>query len=145
MTSTASDDARPNCEVSQPKSSLVSSDAAKALDDAIKMGLIARNVCEAVSPPRKQHREINPLTVEQSRRLLDAAKGHPQEALFVLVLATGMRWGGLLGLKWQDINLDKGVLQYAVPLLVCPQVGDTKRRNRKRKRVGVVLCWLPLQ
>jgi integrase len=83
----------------------------KALDDAIKMGLIARNVCEAVSPPRKQHKEINPLTAEQSRRLLDAAKGHPQEALFVLALATGMRRGELLGLKWQDINFATGMLQ----------------------------------
>ena len=82
----------------------------KALDDAIKMGLIARNVCEAVSPPRKQHKEINPLTAEQSRRLLDAAKGHPQEALFVLALATDMRRGELLGLKWQDINFATGVL-----------------------------------
>ncbi len=83
----------------------------KALDDAIKMGLIARNVCEVVSPPRKQHKEITPLTAEQSRRLLDAARGHPQEVLFVLALATGMRRGELLGLKWQDINFTTGVLQ----------------------------------
>src|SRR5207253_404330 len=82
----------------------------KALDDAIKMGLIARNVCEVVSPPRKQHKEIHPLTAEQSRKLLDAAKGHPQEALFVLALATGMRRGELLGLKWQDIDFTGGVL-----------------------------------
>jgi integrase len=82
----------------------------KALDDAMKMGLIARNVCDVVSPPRKQHEEIHPLTAEQSRRLLDAAKGHPQEALFVLALATGMRRGELLGLKWQDIDFTAGVL-----------------------------------
>src|SRR5947209_12938522 len=82
----------------------------KALDDAIKMGLIARNVCEVVSPPRKQHKEIHPLTAEQARMLLDAAKGHPQEALFVLALATGMRRGELPGLKWQDISLTFGML-----------------------------------
>lgn len=82
----------------------------KALDDAMKMGLVARNVCEVVSPPRKQHKEIHPLTAEQSRRLLDAAKGHPQEALFVLALATGMRRGELLGLKWQDIDFTGNVL-----------------------------------
>lgn len=83
----------------------------KALDDAVKMGLIARNVCDVVSHARKQHKEINPLMPEQARKLLEAAKGHPQEALFVLALATGMRRGELLGLKWQDINLDKGTLQ----------------------------------
>lgn len=83
----------------------------KALDDAIKMGLIVRNACDAVSSPRKQHKEIQPLTSEQARKLLEAAKGHPQEALFVLALATGMRRGELLGLKWQDVNLDEGTLQ----------------------------------
>ncbi len=83
----------------------------KALDDAIKMGLIARNACDAVSSPRKQHKEMKPLTPDQARKLLEAAKGHPQEALFVLALATGMRRGELLGLKWQDVNLNEGTLQ----------------------------------
>jgi integrase len=82
-----------------------------ALDNAIKLGLHTRNVCETVSPPRKIHKEIKPLSPEQVRLLLDAAHGHPQEALFVLALSTGMRRGELLGLKWQDINLEKGVLQ----------------------------------
>lgn len=40
-----------------------------------------------------------------------AAEGHPQEALFVLALATGMRRGELLGLKWRDINFETGTLQ----------------------------------
>jgi integrase len=119
----------------------------KALDDAIKMGLIARNVCEAVSPPRKQHKEISPLTAEQSRKLLDAAKGHPQEALFVLALATGMRRGELLGLKWQDINFDTGVLQVRRALSRLPtQMGkergdlyaETEPKTRSGRR-GIVL------
>ncbi len=71
----------------------------KALDDAVKTGLVARNVCDVVSPPRKKHKEIKPLTPEQACKLLQAAKRHPQEALFVLTLATGMRRGELLGLK----------------------------------------------
>lgn len=79
-----------------------------ALDNAIKVGVLTRNVCEMVSPPRKVHKEMRPLTLEQVRKLLDAARGHPQEALFILALATCMRRGELLGLKWQDINLDSG-------------------------------------
>jgi integrase len=82
----------------------------KALKDAVKLGLVARNVCDAIPPPRKHHKEISPLTVDQVRKLLEAAKGHPQEALFVLALATGMRRGELLGLKWQDINFTTGML-----------------------------------
>lgn len=82
----------------------------KALDDAWKLELVKRNVCDMVSPPRRQHKEFRPLDAAQSRKLLESTKGHPQETLFVLALATGMRRGELLGLKWQDIDLDNRVL-----------------------------------
>jgi len=99
----------------------------KALDDAIKMGLIARNVCDIVSPPRKQHKEISPLMPDQAKKLLEAAKGHPQEALFVMALTTGMRRGELLGLKWQDISFEKGTLQVRRMLSRLPtQMGKDK-------------------
>jgi len=76
----------------------------KALDNAVRWNLVARNVCDAVSPPRIVKAEIQPLTMEQARVLLRAARGHRLEALIVLALTTGMRRGELLGLKWQDIN-----------------------------------------
>jgi integrase len=82
----------------------------KALDDAWKLELIKRNVCDMISPPRRQHKEYQPLDAAQSRKLLEAAKGHPQEVMFVLALATGMRRGELLGLKWQDIDFSNRVL-----------------------------------
>jgi integrase len=83
----------------------------KALDDAVRLGLIARNACDAVSPPRRAHFEIQPLSMEQSQQLLAAAKGHPLEALFALALTTGMRRGEILALKWQDINFSQHTLQ----------------------------------
>ncbi len=82
----------------------------KSLDDAIKAELLARNVCDAVSAPRDEDVEIRPLDLGQIRRLLTVAKGHPLEHLLIVSLATGMRRGELLGLKWQDIDFGKGVL-----------------------------------
>ena len=82
-----------------------------ALDKAVEWGLIARNVCDAVKPPRIKRYEIQPLTPQQVQQFLVAVQGHRQEALFVLALATGMRRGELLGLKWQDINMATGMLQ----------------------------------
>src|SRR5579859_6453547 len=75
------------------------------------MGSVFRNVCDLVSPPRKQRFEIQPLTMEQMQILLATIRGHKWEALFTLALATGMRQGELLGLKWQDINFSTGTLQ----------------------------------
>ena len=82
-----------------------------ALKTAVKWELVARNVCDLVSPPRKVRFEIQPLTVEQVQQFLTAIHGHKWEAFFTLALATGMRRGELLGLKWQDISFATGTLQ----------------------------------
>ncbi len=115
-----------------------------ALDDAIKLGILTRNVCEAVSPPRKVHKEMKPLNPEQVRQLLEAAKGHPQEALFILALATGMRRGELLGLKWQDINFVQGVLQVQRALTRMPTglgYKETEPKTRKSRRSIVLTAF----
>lgn len=83
----------------------------KALDTAVKWGLIARNTCELAAPPRRKKFETRPLTLEQVRKLLEVTQGHRMEALFKLALATGMRRGELMGLKWQDIDFATNTLQ----------------------------------
>ena len=115
-----------------------------ALDDAIKLDILTRNVCEAVSPPRKVHKEMKPLHPEQVRQLLEAAKGHPQEALFILALATGMRRGELLGLKWQDINFERSVLQVQRALTRMPTglgYKETEPKTRKSRRSIVLTAF----
>ena len=82
-----------------------------ALDKAVHWGLVPRNVCDAVEPPHVKRYEIQPLNAEQIQQFLTAARGHRLEALFVLALATGMRRGELLALKWRDINFAIGTLQ----------------------------------
>jgi integrase len=82
-----------------------------ALDTAVKWGLVSRNVCDLTSPPRKERFEIQPFTAEQVQQFLIAVRGHKWETLFTMALATGMRQGELLGLKWQDMNFSTGTLQ----------------------------------
>ncbi len=83
----------------------------KAFDDAVKWSIVSRNVCDMVDVPQRAHHEMKPLTVEEARHLLETAKDHPLEALFVLALTTGLRRGEILALKWSDINLDKKTIQ----------------------------------
>jgi integrase len=83
----------------------------KALKQAVADGLIPRNACKAVKPPRPQKREIAPLSPEQARRFLEACQGERLEALFVLAVHTGMRQGELLGLHWEDVDLQAGTLR----------------------------------
>jgi integrase len=85
----------------------------KALKQTVMDGLIPRNVTESVKPPRPSREEMRPLTPEQAKLLLQAAHeaGNRLEALYVLAIHTGLRQGELLGLKWDDVDLEDGSLQ----------------------------------
>jgi integrase len=118
----------------------------KALKDAIRWNLVSRNVCDAVSPPRRKRFETHPLNTEQVHQLLEAARGHPQEALFVLALATGMRRGELLGLKWQDINFAMGSLQVRRTLNYVPHKGFVEAEPKTEKsRRSIMLAPFALE
>jgi integrase len=83
----------------------------KALEQAVKWGTVPRNVCKSTTPPKPDSEEIKPLDSEQARRLLKAASGDRLEALYVLAVTAGLRIGELLGLRWQDVDLDSAALR----------------------------------
>ncbi len=70
-----------------------------ALKQALRLGLVARNVANLATPPRDQHKEMKTLDVGQARQLLDAVRGDRFEALYVLALTAGLRQGELLALR----------------------------------------------
>jgi integrase len=98
-------------------------------------GLIPRNVAETVKAPKPTKKEICPLSPEQAKTLLRAAQGDRLEALFVLAVTTGMREGELLGLKWEDIDLEAGKLSVRRSLAITkdgPAFTTTKRSKSRR-------------
>ncbi|MDP9474766.1 MAG: site-specific integrase [Actinomycetota bacterium] len=83
----------------------------KALKQAVEWHMVPRNVAGLARAPRSSAtKEISPLSAEEARRLLDAARGNRLEALYMLALHTGMRQGELLALKWQDVDLENATL-----------------------------------
>jgi integrase len=83
----------------------------RALKQALRWGLVPRNVAEAVDPPKVHKKDVAPLSPEQARVFLEAARGDRLEALYVLAIHTSLRQGELLGLKWTDVDLEAGVLR----------------------------------
>jgi integrase len=65
----------------------------KALKQAVAGNLIPRNVTEAVKAPQPERTEMKPLSPDQARALLQAARGEKLEALYALAVTTGMRQG----------------------------------------------------
>jgi integrase len=82
-----------------------------ALEDALRLDLVARNVASLVRPPKAPHLEMKTYTPEQANQLLEAAQGSRLEALYVLMLTSACRLGELLGLRWPSLDLERGEMQ----------------------------------
>jgi integrase len=82
----------------------------KALADATKRRLIQRNPADDVDSPKPRNIEMKVWAPAEARAFLDHVANHRLRAGFTLALANGLRRGELLGLRWDDIDLDAGVL-----------------------------------
>jgi len=76
---------------------------------AVKSGTLARNVAAIERPPSVEDTEIEILSPDQIRVVVDWLEGHSLHPVVCLALATGMRRGELCGLQWGDLNLDGNV------------------------------------
>jgi integrase len=81
-----------------------------ALQSAVELELLARNVADVAKPPKVEAQEIEILTADQIATVLDVLKDHSIYPIVALALATGMRRGELLALRWQDVDLRLAVL-----------------------------------
>ena len=77
----------------------------EALSHAVKWGLLARNVADAVDPPRGQRKEMQALTSTNLHRVLNACEGTAWHPIFHTLAWTGLRRSELLGLRWKDVDL----------------------------------------
>ena len=82
-----------------------------ALNLAIEQKLILTNPADACALPKLEHREMKTLPVEQLTSFLREAKESGVFEMYYIELATGLRRGELLGLKWSDIDLEHGSLR----------------------------------
>jgi integrase len=84
----------------------------RALEDAMLEGLLARNVAAVVHKPRHTPTQRDPLTAPQAKQLLRSAIGinDPYATRWAAALLLGARQGELLGLQWDHVNLDIGLI-----------------------------------
>jgi len=109
----------------------------KALSQALSDGLVPRNAA-TVEAPRPTPEEIHPLSEDEARTFLKTAQasGDRFEPLYVLAISTGLRRGELLGLRWDDVDLEHGTLRVGRALVRERghyTLGETKTRRGRRQ------------
>ncbi len=99
----------------------------QALSDAVREGVIAKNVAESVQRPRVSRKEARFLSLDELARLLKAAEGSRYLILLEFIAKTGVRKGEALATLWTDLDLEAGT--YRVP-------GTKSKASRRTLAIG---------
>jgi integrase len=83
----------------------------RAFGHAAQWGVLTQNVVSLVDPPMVRSTEIRILTADQIGEVLQKLRGRSIYMIAALALATGMRRGELLALRWKDVDLDAAKLR----------------------------------
>ncbi|MFF4869389.1 tyrosine-type recombinase/integrase [Streptomyces sp. NPDC000961] len=119
-----------------------------ALTAACREELVSRNVATLVEPPTVAARELSPWSLDETLDFLAAARKDPLYAAFVLAIALGFRRGEVVGLRWENVDLDKREIRVRTQRQrVAGEVyeDDPKGRRRKQTLPLPAICVAPLR
>lgn len=88
----------------------------EALKHAVKWRLLARNVCEAVDPPRTERKPMRSLDTDGASHFLKAAATSRYHDVFFVALHTGLRRSELMALKWSAVDVELSELSVVAGL-----------------------------
>lgn len=106
----------------------------KALNHAVKKRRLAYNPATLADAPTVQHEEMRALTTDETANLLLTAQGSRLYAPVLTLVTSGLRRGELLGLRWKDIDFDKGTLSVNQSVQQIKREVSLKPPKTKRSR-----------
>ena len=111
----------------------------RALDQAMKLGMIRSNPTELCDLPKARRKEIKPMEQDKIEAFLKAIKGNKYELLYQITLFTGMRQGEVLGLTWDCVDFAHSTLYVNKQLQKTKKVGgDYALVPTKNSRARVI-------
>lgn len=109
----------------------------------VQWGLINENPCARAERPKASEIDVETLDEEDIARLLEALAGAPVHFSVItqLALLTGARRGEICGLRWSDIDFEKGTLSIKRTVQFIPAEGivftsPKTKRSRRCIRIG---------
>lgn len=81
------------------------------LEQAVTNGLMVKNVADKIKLPRQAQKQVKALSKDEQAIFIEAAEGERLKFLFQFALGTGLRVGELCGLRWNNADIKKGIIQ----------------------------------
>jgi integrase len=104
-----------------------------ALTTATRQETVVRNVARLVTLPGRERADITPWTLREATHFLEVSKDHWLYPAFVLLVLYGLRRGEVLGLRWQDVDFDRGELHIRQQVY---RAGGVVREGPVKTRAG---------
>jgi integrase len=111
-----------------------------ALKQAVRWRVLNVNPADAVDAPRVERKEFRSLDADEANQLLETARTDRLRALYVTALTCGMRQGELLGLRWTDLDLERGALAVRQQVM---RVGGEWRFSEPKTKAGRRVITMP--
>lgn len=102
-----------------------------SLKKAAELGMIPNNPSSSIVLPKAEDYDAEILTDKEIQAAIEAAKGTSSFLMVFLCLAVGVRRGELDALKWQHIDLDKGII-HIVDNRVAVKGGTTTKAPKSK-------------
>ena len=118
-----------------PRAQVIKKVLSAALTRALREELVTRNVARLVELPTYEPVEVQPWSLTEAKAFLNAASESRYAAAYFLLLFYGLRRGEVLGLRWQDVDVQGGILRIRQQLLRVGRqllIGPLKTRAGKR-------------
>lgn len=103
----------------------------RAMKQAVMLGYVRTNPTDACVLPRVEKKEVSFIEEDGVKALLKAIAGHRFEKVYLVDLFTGLRQGEILGLTWDCVDFDAGVLTISKQL---------QKEHKKGGRYALVSC-----
>lgn len=108
----------------------------KSLNQALRWGLVTRNVSDLVEKPRQSRTTFTTWSADKVNKFLESVSDHGWYPIYILAIYTGMRQGEILGLHREDIDLENGIIYVRHQVSAIPGQGlvITEPKSDKSRR-----------
>lgn len=81
-----------------------------SLNRAVALGMMASSPCINIELPRLSSARVKAWDDEQTRRFIHGVDDEPFRAFWIVAVTVGLRRGELHGLRWRDVDLERGTV-----------------------------------